>query len=123
MTFSREDKRSEVRARCSDQLADRLETFADQHGVAKSEVIREALDGHLPSDESVGPQDPDLRETWRWLRDRADDRGLIESEPAVSELAQQLGMKEKFVKTSRLRPLERKGWIVPNYSTIRVIDQ
>lgn len=122
MTFSRDDDRSKLSVRCSDDLKVRLGAFADEHGKAQSEVVRNALDSYLPSDDVTGPEDPNLRETWRWLRDRADDQGHINAQAAVSELAQSLGMKEKFVKSSRLKPLERRAWIYPNYTYIKVVE-
>lgn len=122
MTFSREDGRSKLSIRCSNELVERLDAFADEHGKAKSEVVRNALDSHLPSDDVTGPEDSDLRETWRWLRDRADSRGHINAQAAVSELAQSIGIKEKFVKSSRLKPLERRGWIHPNFTYIVVVE-
>lgn len=124
MTFSREDRRKQLRARCCTTLFEQVEAFADEHGETNSDVIRDAVREYLPDDaDMTGPKDTDLRETWQWLRDRVNDRNRIRSEAAVSELAQAFGMKEQFVKSSRLKPLERKGWVRPNYSHIEVIDR
>lgn len=124
MTFSLEDTRGELRARCSDSLRERVEAFADEHGETNSDVIRDAVREYLPDDGDMsGPKDPDLRETWRWLRDRADERNRISGKAALSELSQRLSMKEEFVKRSRFDPLRRDGWIEARGGVITVVEQ
>lgn len=120
VTFSNEDGRGEVRARCSEQLERRVEAFADQHDKSKSAVIRDALNDYLPDDAAAGPEDPALRDTYHWLCERADDYGQIDAQAATTGLAQALSMKEQFIKRSRLDPLRRKEWIEATFGTIWV---
>lgn len=125
MTFSNEDDRPQLRARCSRELHDKVTQLAEKKDTTLSEEIRNAVRGYVPSDDDDTqpmPEDPELETVYRWLRDRADDQGYVPSQPALSGLAQKLSIKEEFVKNARLKPLERGGWIQPSYSHIRVLD-
>jgi Arc/MetJ-type ribon-helix-helix transcriptional regulator len=123
VTFSREDKRDWLRARCSDDLLERVEDFADEHELSKSDVIRTAVREYLPNDDIIGPQSQQLREVYLWLLHRSNDQNRITGKMALNELSQTLSMKEEFVKSSRLVPLERNGWIRASKGIIEVIER
>ena len=87
-------------------------------------LVRNATNESVGSDDGIKtPSDPKLREVYLWLHDRRDHRGRVPSTESISDLAQKLSMKEKYVKNSRLKPLERAGWIHPKYAYIRVIER
>lgn len=120
MTFSGEDNRAQLRARVSAELMAQVELCADQYNKSKSQVIREAVISYLPSEDILGPDNPKLRNTSAFLLERADERGRVQSSEVISDLAQKLSIKGKYVKSSRLEPLKRGGWIRPNHHYIEV---
>lgn len=123
MTFSREDKRDRLTFRASDQLIGRVEEFAREHGMSKSEVMRRSLGEYLPDEGAGGPADPELRNVYNWLRERSNDRNLIAGKDALGDLSQNLSMNKRFVKSGYLDPLRRDGWIeTPNMGVIRVVE-
>lgn len=123
MTFSHDDSREQLHVRLDASFKGRVESFAEAHGVSLNELTLTALDDYLPDeDTATGPTDSKLRDPYRWLRENADDRGDIPAELAMTELAQELGMNKQLVQKTRLKPLERKGWIDPDFGTIEVIN-
>lgn len=91
------------------------------HNISESQVLRRALYNYLPNEEG-GPSDPELREVYCWLRERADSKGEVGAQEALSGLAQNLSIAEEFVKKNRLSPLRHKNWIQPTFGTIRVVE-
>ncbi|ELY74133.1 hypothetical protein C487_16259 [Natrinema pallidum DSM 3751] len=71
-----------------------MDEFADDHDVPRSEIVREAVKTHLPDEDLGGPRDPELRETWQWLRVRTNERGRVPAIDAISALAQQNGIRQ-----------------------------
>lgn len=123
MTFSDEDPRDQLHVRVDRSFKARVETFAEAHNMSQTELTRTALDEFLPEEETTsGPSDPKLREAYLWLRNNADDRDEIPAQLAMTTLAQELGMNKQLVRQNRLAPLERTGWIEPNFGTITVIS-
>lgn len=125
MTFSYEDQSPQVNTRLSPDLRDKLEQFSEAHDVPKSEIMRQALRQFLPIDEDDPdvPRDPALRESYLWLRERTDDRGRLSSSDAVNGLAQYHSMEKQWIKSSRLEPLENRGWITGQFHAIDVHDE
>lgn len=124
MTFSHQDRRQTVEARVDASMKERVEEFAEDHGMNQSEVLREALGDYLPDDglDIETPDDRDLRETYLWLRERADPDTMHVPSDAIGELAQHVGTKKKVVKRTRLKPLARRGWIDPQFGYIKVVE-
>lgn len=96
----------------------------ENRGQALRVLVRNATYESDGSNDGIKtPSDPQLREVYVWLHDRSDHRGRVPSTESISDLAQKLSMKEKYVKNSRLKPLERADWIRPNYTYIEVIER
>lgn len=123
MTFSYEDKSPQVNTRMSRSLKKRLDEYAEAHDVPRSKIVRDAVREYLPDDDRVGPNDPELYETWCWFRARADENGYVPSTDAINELSQRHSLKKAWIKHMKLRPLEREGWITPAHSKIVVHEQ
>ena len=124
MTFSKDDPRPQVNVRIDQSTHETLHQLADQENSSVSELVRNALTEYLPESEAgvPGPADPELRKVWQWLHSRANAQGIIPT-TCLSDLAQNLGIKKQYVKSSRLKPLEHQGWIIPNYEFIMVLDE
>ena len=120
--MSSEDDSRPVLQVCDKDLHSRASEFANRHGWTTVKVVRRALEEFLPGDNMNVPCDPKLRESYLWLQKRTDDRNRVPSSEAISDLAQKLSIKEKYVKTSQLEPLKRAGWIHPKYTYIEVVD-
>lgn len=121
MTFERDDGRPILQARADPEMVERVEEFADAHDVSKSEVIRRSIKHYLPEAETVGPEDPGLREVYHWLRERTDPSGYV-STSIINDLAQQQGMAAEHLKEAKLRPLANRAWIDPKHTKIRVLE-
>jgi hypothetical protein len=121
MTFSGQDTRPRIEARVDPWFLEEVDEHCESRGLTRSEFLRAAVEQALPADEVVGlPRDPKLKETLFWLADRADERGQL-PRYYLPELAQHLGIKKDMVKWSRMKPLERQGWISVDWGKVTII--
>jgi len=120
MTFEREDGRRRISVRADEALHESIEQFADEQGQSKSDAIRDILRQSIPSDDIEGPTEPKLREAYLWLNRRMDENGKVPADLALSKLAQEFQIDKRFVKRLYLLPLERRGWIEPEFGDLSV---
>lgn len=117
MTFSRDDPRPRVSARVDEQLKDELENYAKKEGKNMSEVVRNAISNEVqgvPSvDDSdvVPPAENELRQAWLILNQITGPNWTIESESALSILAQKLGKPRPLVRDHIIKPLSDRGYL------------
>lgn len=111
MTFEGNDPRKRLSVRAEESLHEAVERFAENHGLSKSEAVRKAIWDYVPDDDTDGPSDPELRDTYRWIVEHTRDGRGVKAKLAKSNLAQKYQMDKELVTRLRLRPLYRQGWI------------
>ncbi|MFU1780702.1 hypothetical protein ACM16X_04910 [Haloarcula japonica] len=110
-------------ARLSGELAARFTDYVEAHGLAKSEVVREALDEYLPASERsqyILPRDPKLADAYLALA--GDEKRLLSVERVESILCETShpNTPKKLIKEDVLEPLESTGLIGIRYGTVAV---
>lgn len=118
MTFSGQDTRPRIEARVDPWLLEEVKNYSNSRGLNVSEFVRAAVKEALPRNEIEDlPRDEELRETFLWLVERADDQGYL-PHYYVSDLAQYLRIEKRWVISSRIRPLDRQGWISVRWGNV-----
>jgi len=113
------DERAE--ARLSGTLAERFTSYVDSHGVAKSEVVREALDEYLPDSEGsqyVLPEDPMLADAYLALA--GDQKRVMSVEKATTVLCQEThpNTPKKLIREEVLEPLAETPFLTVSYGRV-----
>lgn len=113
------DERAE--ARLSGRLAERFTSYVESHGVAKSKVVRDALDEFLPSSENskfVLPQDPDLADAYLALA--GDEKRVMSVDKAEGILCEEThpNTPKKLIREDVLDPLEETPFLTVRYGNV-----
>jgi predicted DNA-binding protein len=106
------DARAETRL--SGELAHRFDTYREESGAGKSEVLREALDEFLPESEVskyLLPNDPELVEPYLTLA--GDEKRNMSVERVESILAEQThpNTSKELIRENVLKPLDNTGFL------------
>lgn len=114
-----------VQARLEPSLAAAVEEYRSERGLNKSDVLRDALRAFLgdEGEPAGGPSDPQLHEAWSILKRHADDRGIVHSEDILPKLASKMNVEKRAVIRSRIRPLDRNGWLDARSGKLRIYDR
>ena len=113
------DERAE--ARLSGTLADRLTNYVESHGLAKSTVVREALDEHLPDSEDsqyVLPEDPDLADAYLALA--GEEKRVMTVDKAESVLCEEThpNTPKRLIREDVLDPLAETPFLTVRYGSV-----
>lgn len=116
MTFSRDDPRTRVTFRVSEQFKADIDAYAEEHGQSISDVCREAVEKWIgqPRDKPIGvtpPSEPELAEAWELLNQLAGTRGRIDQEEALPLLAQETQLPKPLARRKLVKPLEQRGYV------------
>ena len=113
------DRSTTVSAKVSGTRLEQLESYCDEHDIAKSEVIRRGIDAVVGqrTDDSAGrsaPTDDErLADAWRALRRLTNGGGeWVRQDRACAHLAQRISDYDKnTVYGGLLRPLSDRGYL------------
>ena len=125
MTFSRDDPRTKITVRVSEQFDHQISEYAEKHGETKSDVIREAVEQWIgrPRSKPIGvtpPSEPDLREAWETLNELAGAPGRVTKGEALPILARETQIPKEIAQRKLIKPLESRGYlkVVPQMNQV-----
>jgi len=118
---------AQLSVRCDAELKERYKDALDAEGRTMSEDLRRHMEqvvaehGGAVSNAGPLPDDDELATAYSRLDDLADpDTRTISAEAAESTLADALNRPKTTVRRAILAPLERRGYISPQWGNIRV---
>ncbi|MBX0322481.1 hypothetical protein EGH21_05495 [Halomicroarcula sp. F13] len=123
---SNDRHKSEERAeaRLKGTLSARFAEYVDSHDVAKSEVVRNALDEYLPDSEGsqyVLPEDPELADAYLALA--GDEKRVMTVDKAKSVLCQEThpNTAKKLIREEVLEPLAETPFLTVSYGRVALL--
>jgi len=119
---------TQLSAKIEENLKADFADTCDQNGETMTNVIEQLMAGYVadhgnaPVSTDHLPDDDRLRAGYQRLRELADpDTHSLPTESALSDVAEECGVKKAAVKRTILQPLERRDYIEANWGTIKVV--
>ncbi|WP_435358434.1 hypothetical protein [Haloarchaeobius sp. DFWS5] len=116
-------RKKQVKFRADEGLIDALDDSLD---VSRAEFFRQAIVDHLDDDATDAdadlPDDDRLRDGYQRLRQVTGPNGRIDTDAALSTVAEATGVKKGAVKRTIIKPLDQRGYLTPRWGVITVHD-
>ncbi len=120
---------TQLSAKIGEDLKEDFRDTCKENGETMTDVVESLLAGYVAdhgnapvSDENL-PEDGRLRDGYQRLREVSDpDTGRIDTDEALSTVAEAVGIKKGAVRRTVIKPLDRRGLLQPKWGTIVVKD-
>lgn len=114
-----------VTVRVSKDLRDAYDAAAETRGESRSELLRghmKRVAGHT-TDEIEPPSEELLAKGWKAIQKSADAEGQIPTEIAKSRVSEATRVSKQDSIRCVIRPLDRRGYLIPTgYGTLEILQ-